>query len=149
MKVRITNPKDIYAGALFVAFGLAFALGSRSYSMGTLQHMGPAYFPFVLGILMATLGIFVGLRSVGIDNPGSVRVAVRPLLFMVAGAVLFAVMVEPLGLTAALAGLIFLSSLGGSEFRLREVLILWVALSLIAMGVFVYGLGLPFKVWPL
>jgi hypothetical protein len=147
--MRIRSPKDLYAGALFLAFGVGFAWVARSYPLGTLRHMGPAYFPVVLGVIMAVLGILVAARAVTVDNPAPVRLVLRPLLLLLAGAVLFAVMIRGVGLVAALAGLVFVSALGGSEFRIREVIILWVALSILSVAIFIYGLGLPFKMWPL
>jgi hypothetical protein len=149
VKMRIRSPKDLYAGALFLAFGVGFAWVARSYPLGTLRHMGPAYFPVVLGVIMAVLGILVAARAVTVDNPAPVRLVLRPLLLLLAGAVLFAVMIRGVGLVAALAGLVFVSALGGSEFRIREVIILWVALSILSVAIFIYGLGLPFKMWPL
>lgn len=148
MKVRIRSRKDIYAGALFVAFGAGFAWASRSYPMGTLQHMGPAYFPLVLGLLLTALGVLVLLRGLTVDDPSRIRLSLRPLLFIVAGAVIFALALEPFGLVAALAGLIFVSAFAGSEFRFREAAVLWAALTVLALAVFVFGLRLPFKVWP-
>ena len=42
---------DLVAGALFVALGLAFALGSLQYERGTLLKMGPGYVPLTLGVV--------------------------------------------------------------------------------------------------
>jgi hypothetical protein len=148
-KMRIRSRKDLYAGLVFIAFGVGFALVSQNYPMGTSKNVGPGYFPALLGIILAVLGLLVIGRAALVDNPASVRLALRPLLLVMAGAVLFAFLISRVGLLAALAGLIFVSALGGAEFRFREVAVLWVALSVLAVAVFVYGLGLPFKVWPL
>lgn len=61
--MKIRNQKDFWAGLMFLAFGLAFALVALNYQMGTAVRMGPAYFPTVLGGLMAVLGLIVFLRS--------------------------------------------------------------------------------------
>jgi hypothetical protein len=61
--MKIRNQKDFWAGLMFLAFGLAFALVARNYQMGTAVRMGPAYFPTVLGALMAVLGAIVLARS--------------------------------------------------------------------------------------
>jgi hypothetical protein len=42
-----------------MAFGLFFLFASRSYKMGSAMHMGPAYFPALLGGLMAAIGALV------------------------------------------------------------------------------------------
>jgi hypothetical protein len=80
--MKIRNQKDFWAGLMFLAFGLGFALiavgppafvaaAARGmgwkleygYQMGTAVRMGPAYFPTVLGGLMAVLGVIVLARS--------------------------------------------------------------------------------------
>jgi hypothetical protein len=61
--MRITNGKDFWAGLMFIGFGLAFMFISGNYPMGSALRMGPAYFPTVLGGLMAFLGATVLLRS--------------------------------------------------------------------------------------
>jgi hypothetical protein len=61
--MKITNGKDFWAGWMFIAFGLAFMYVSRDYSMGTAVRMGPAYFPMVLGGILAVLGGVVLFRS--------------------------------------------------------------------------------------
>jgi hypothetical protein len=61
--MKIANGKDFWAGLMFVGFGLAFMFISRNYPMGSALRMGPAYFPTVLGGLMAVLGAVVLFRS--------------------------------------------------------------------------------------
>jgi hypothetical protein len=57
-------------------------------------------------------------------------------------------MVRSLGLVLATLALVVVSSLGGWEFRLREVTILAFVLTGVAVALFVYSLGLPLSVWP-
>ena len=58
--MKIKSPKDFWSGLMFVAFGLFFlAWAIKSYQMGTAVRMGPAYFPTMLGGLMAVLGAIV------------------------------------------------------------------------------------------
>lgn len=62
--MKIANGKDFWAGIMFLAFGLGFMLiAIRSYPMGSALRMGPAYFPTMLGALMAILGLIVLIRS--------------------------------------------------------------------------------------
>jgi hypothetical protein len=69
--MKITNGKDFWAGLMFVAFGLAFVWKAQDYAMGTSVRMGPAYFPTMLGGLLAILGAVVLFRAFvsKIDNP--------------------------------------------------------------------------------
>ena len=61
--MRIRSPKDFWAGLMFTGFGLGFMLVSFNYPMGSAVRMGPAYFPTVLGGMLAILGAVVFLRG--------------------------------------------------------------------------------------
>jgi hypothetical protein len=49
------------------------------------------------------------------------------------------------GMVPALLALFFISTLGGHEFKFTEVLALSAVMLLIAWGIFIYGLGVPFR----
>ena len=147
--MRITNQKDFYAGLIFVFFGALAMLMARNYPMGSAARMGPGYFPTILGGIVSVLGFI--LLALGLLESGE---AINPLvprpLVLVLGAVLgFALFVDLLGLVLATLVLVVVSCLGGSEFRLREVAILYLVLAALAVGLFVFSLGLPIKVLPL
>ena len=61
--MKIRNEKDFWAGLMFIAFGVGFAIIARNYQMGTAVRMGPAYFPTVLGGILAVLGLIVFVRA--------------------------------------------------------------------------------------
>jgi hypothetical protein len=64
MKLKIKAPKDFWAGLMFIGIGgffMAWALAH--YQMGTAVRMGPAYFPTVLGGLLALLGALVLIEA--------------------------------------------------------------------------------------
>jgi len=61
--MKITNGKDFWAGLMFIAFGLAFMIVARNYAMGNAVRMGPAYFPTVLGGMLAVLGAAIFFRG--------------------------------------------------------------------------------------
>ena len=49
MRNSLTLKKDYFAGALMVLIGVGAVLEARHYSIGTLFHMGPGFFPIILG----------------------------------------------------------------------------------------------------
>ena len=149
MRARIRNERDFYSGLIFILFGLAAIFVARGYSLGSALRMGPGYFPTVLGALLAGLGFIIVGRSLVLDGPKITGIAARPLILILVAVVAFGLLLEPLGLVAATVALITISCLAGPEFRWREVVILCVILMALALGLFVYGLGLPPKVWPL
>jgi len=93
--MQIRNGKDFWAGLMFVGFGLGFMLIAFNYSMGTAGRMGPAYFPVVLGGLLALLGAVIFLRALvsRIEHPLKVFAFRLPLLIgsiVIGGASYFA-----------------------------------------------------------
>jgi hypothetical protein len=147
--MKIKSPKDFWAGVMFMAFGLFFlAWALTHYQMGTAVRMGPAYFPTMLGGLLAVLGLIVFMGSFVIEGPPVPAFSYRPLILISVGCVLYGYLMKPLGLVGATAALVYVSALGGHEFNWKEVTILYVILILFSWLVFVKGLTLPFPVWP-
>jgi hypothetical protein len=146
--MMIKAPKDFWAGLMFFVFGLAFMLVARNYNMGTAVRMGPAYFPVVLGGILAVLGLIIFAKSFFTAGEQVAKLYFRPLLLVLGAVIVFALLLKPLGLVAAVFALTGISALGGYEFKAKEVVILAVVLAAFAVGVFFYGLGLPFNLWP-
>jgi hypothetical protein len=147
--MKIKSPKDFWAGLMFVASGLFFAIWAIThYQMGTAVRMGPAYFPTMLGGLMVALGLLILAGSLAMQGPKVPPFLFRPLLMISLGLVLYGYLMKPLGLVGATAALVYVGALGGHEFRWKEVTILYVILILFSWLVFVKGLSLPFPLWP-
>ena len=66
--MNIKSQKDFFSGVLFMGVGVAFALGAGNYSVGTGARMGPGYFPLMLGILLAVLGIVITFQSLVVET---------------------------------------------------------------------------------
>lgn len=143
----IANNADVWSGVMFVAFGAAAVYFSRDYPMGTTMRMGPGYFPHYLGLLMILIGLVIGIRGVFAPGEPIGRWAFRPLLTLGLGVVLFGLAIEALGFVPALAILILASTLAGREFKLLEVSLLIAVLIAGAVGVFIYGIGLPYRLF--
>lgn len=147
--MRITSPRNFWAGLMFLAFGLFFAVWAvTNYQMGTAVRMGPAYFPAVLGGLLTFLGLVVLAMSVVVQGPRVDRFHVRPLLLILAANIAYGYTMKPLGLVLATGVLVFISAFGGHEFKWKEVTLLYVFLIIFSVLVFVKGLTLPFPLWP-
>ncbi len=148
MRLKSWNSKDFYAGVVFVFFGITALLVARTYPMGNAMRMGPGYMPTILGGILALLGLVIAARALWLSGEAISAWALRPLLLVLGAVLAFAVLVEPLGLVLAVLALVVTGCLGGSEFRLCEVAVLSLVLVVLAVAVFVYGLGLPFGMWP-
>lgn len=146
--MRIKSPKDFWAGLMFIVFGLFFLVVARNYQMGSAVRMGPAYFPTVLGGMMAVLGAIVLFQSLIFAGPRVPKLSFKPIFFISLALILFAYLLKPIGFVLALVVMIFVSAFGGHEFRVKEVAILTVVLIIFSVLVFVKGLTLPFPLWP-
>jgi hypothetical protein len=144
------NPKDFWSGIMFAAIGFAFAVIVKvyDYPMGTASRMGPGYFPFVLGLLLGVLGLVILFKSFVADGERVSALAWRPIVWILGAVIVFGLTVKLIGLALAIIVLVMISAFGGHEFKLKEQLIAGVILSIGSIAVFVYGLKLPFPIWP-
>ncbi len=129
-------------------FGLCAVLVGRGYPMGTALHMGSGYFPFVLGALLLILGAVICIRSLVVAGEAIEAFGLRPLLLVLLAIGAFAASVDALGLVAATVLMTVIGAAASPESRWREVVVLTVALLGLSVGVFAYGLGLPFTLLP-
>ena len=133
------NP-DVYAGLLFIVFGAAALILGHGYPIGTLARMGPGFFPTMLGIILVSLGLLATLRPLW-HQGDRLTIALRP--FVALGAVLlFGITIPHLGLVPATILLVGTSHFADSSSRLRETVVLALALTLFAVTI-TRGLGLP------
>jgi hypothetical protein len=146
--MKIKNPKDFWAGLMFIVFGLFFVIGARNYQLGSAARMGPAYFPTLLGGLMAVVGGAVFFRSFVLKGETVAAIPLKLLFYITLSLLVFGYLLKPIGLVLALLCLVVISAFAGHEFRLKEALLLTLVLIVLSVLVFVKGLGLPFPLWP-
>lgn len=144
MKFDLVNNKDFLAGLLMLAVGAGGFYMALDYPFGSTLRMGPGYFPRVLAGILMTFGAFVLIRGILTSEKVKGTWGWKPLAFITVALVAFGFIMDRWGLIPALVVLFFVSALGGHEFKWKEIVILTVAMSAFAVGVFVYGLGLPY-----
>ncbi len=168
--MKIKSERDFWAGLMFIAVGVSFAIGAMNYSMGPAcpaqapcasslyarftqlsAHPGAGYFPLGLSILLAFLGAIVLFKSLTIESVGGDPVgafAWRPLIVIVVAIAVFGLMLEPLGLLLTIPVLIFITSLAGDEFGWKGVLVSAIVLTAASWAIFILGLKLTLPVLP-
>ena len=144
----IRNPKDFFAGLLFIAVGVGAIVIGSNYALGSAARMGPGYFPRILGILLITLGALLALRALRLEGPPVPAFKWRPTLIVLGSVVLFGLVVQQLGLLVSTVGLIVGASAASHEFRWKEALVSGIFFALLAIAVFVLGLKLQLPIWP-
>ncbi len=149
--MKIKSQRDFWSGLMFLGIGVAFAWGATEYSFGTSARPGPGYFPFGLGILLALMGGLVLFKALTLESEGGDpigAIAWRPLLVIILAIVVFGLALPRLGMAITLPITILLSSLAGREFRLVDVLLSSVVLTVGSWALFIVGLKLTIPLWP-
>lgn len=157
--MSIKSQRDFVTGVLFSAFGIAFAWGATTYNVGTGARMGPGYFPLMVGVLIAILGVAITIQSLIVkteDGEPIGRIAWRPLIFIIGANLVFGVLLvgvrawglPGMGLIVAIYALTFIASLAGDQFRFKEVFVLATILAIGSYVAFELALKLNFPIWP-
>lgn len=149
-RLAIRNQKNFASGLLYLGVGLAFAVAATNYRMGDAARMGPGYFPFALGLLLACIGAVVLAGSLRPGTPPEhlPQFHFKTLAWILGSVVLFGMLLVPLGLVGSLVVLVFVSSMASHEFGWRGALLNALLLLAVCAGAFVYGLGLQLPMWP-
>lgn len=138
--------RDFVAGLALVLIGIAAIGFTAELPLGQLNNFGPRMFPMIGAVGVAGLGVvlmataFRGVRE-RVEGLG-----LRGPLFVVAGLVLFAFTIRPLGLLPASFLVYFVGGLGTSEARLGELAFWGIVTAVACALVFVTMLGLPLSI---
>jgi hypothetical protein len=143
----IRHPKDFWTGIIFLFFGLGAVLIGLDYPMGTAGRMGPAYFPTILGALLALVGLIAVVRSMLRPGEPVGRFYVREILLILSAVLLFGFLIRGAGLVPAAVALVLLSAYASRSFHLGRTLLLAAGLAIFAVVLFVKLLGLPIAVF--
>jgi len=139
--------KDFLSGVMFIVFGLAALWFGRNLQMGTTVRMGPGYVPHMLAYIMMGLGgIIVVIALLTSTGERTEAPKWKPITMVTIGIVCFALLFERAGLLPALVALILITSLGGEEFKLTEVIANMVVLAIMCIVVFKLGLQMNISV---
>jgi hypothetical protein len=144
---RVNVPNLAFAAFLVALGAFAFALSSE-LSAGTAAAMGPGYVPRALAILIMVYGAVLGVRAALAAREAFPAIAFRPLVMICAAVALFALLLPIAGLALTSLAVVLCAGLAASDVRMRENLVLAVALAAFAVMLFVTALGLPIPIWP-
>ncbi len=144
MKLECRHNKDFWAGIMLIATGAAAVIIARDYRFGTTLHMGPGYFPSVLGGTLVLFGIYVVAMGLRRNEKIKGSYSLRALILLPFSLVLFGVLMDHAGFIPALVALVFGSAAAGREFKFVEVLLLTVVLTVLSVATFIWGLELPY-----
>lgn len=155
----VKHHQNFVFGLLCMMLGAAFAIGAKSYSIGTSARMGTGYFPFYVACLLIALGLWITLSSLGREHlpEGDIgKRQFRPVIFILGANLLFGILLvgipsaglPSMGLLVAIFVTVIVAAMAGREFIWREVLILASILTASCYVLFVVMLKLNLPVLP-
>jgi hypothetical protein len=148
----LTSKKDYYAGGLMTLIGVGAILEARHYNTGTLFHMGPGFFPIILGVVMTGLGILIAGVAATAQASDDDQLTIpkpewRAWLCILAGPILFIILGSLGGLIPATFACVFVSALGDREITLKSATLLAVGVTVFGVGLFSYVLQVSLPMW--
>jgi len=148
--MQLKNKQDFWSGVMFIAIGIAAAIGATQYSMGTSARMGPGYFPFWLGICLALLGAVVALSALSprAEETEVERFDWKIVLVIIGSVFLAGVLLNYLGIYLTVFILVVLSSAASHVFSWKVAVANGIFLTIFVWLAFIKGLGLVFPLWP-
>jgi hypothetical protein len=153
MTFKLRNPRDFCCGLAFLGLGILAVRLAQDYPMGTALGMGPGYFPTWLGYIMMAFGVVIGALGFKVEREAGAGLgwrdwALRPWLVTTAAIAVYALLMDAeVGFVPSLLALVIGSALAHEDVRWLETLLLAVGVSAAAVAIFVYGIGLPYKLF--
>ena len=153
MQPKIRNLQDFWSGIFFTALGTLAIYLARDYTMGNALQPGPGYFPTWLGGIMIGFGVLICVLSFrwtaeSAENQAPEAWGLRPWIVLPSALAIFAVLMDAeVGFVPSLVVLIVGAALAHKDVHWRETAVLSVFLSAAAVAIFVYGLGMPYRLF--
>ena len=161
---RVITPaqqRELLTGALFLVAGGGFAAVAATYPAGTATNMGPGWFPLVLGLILAGLGLSVALptlwqvrrnrlavRQQAANFSDDDNIIWRPILSVLVALTSFALLLPITGLLISTFVLVLAGSTASQSLRWREASALAAGLSALVAVLFIGVLGIPLALLP-
>lgn len=148
----LLRKRDFYAGMLMMLLGVGVTLNSTTYTLGTLMHMGPGMFPFLLGIVLTFIGVMI--FGTALVTPLGEDEHILPKQkewrgwgCILAGPILFIILGEFFGMVPATFACVFVSALGDREATLKKSFLLAAGVTFFGVLLFSYVLQIPFPMF--
>lgn len=151
--------RDLIAGLILLAIGLAVFAGSFSYEIGSLARMGPGFFPMLLGILLCLLALSLVVQSLTNSREANSMATTavnaikvcelwRPLTLILLSIVGFALLVRSAGLPVAGLVCAILAGYADRSNRFFSIVLVALTVSISTSILFGFVFRLPVKLLP-
>lgn len=132
---------DVVAGGAMVAVALVFLGFAARLSFGTLTQMGPGFLPVCAAAALAGLGGIIAVEGLKGEPAVPDLPKLRPFAVILACPVVFALMIEPLGMVPTVVATALLARAAEPLRWGWDLLLVPLGLSALAVFVFIDFLG--------
>jgi hypothetical protein len=148
--------RNLLSGVICTAAGAGALLEAKRYGIGSLDQLGPGFYPAVLGGLLAVVGLLITLtRSPEeaetdpiLDAGGDLRGPDWRGWFCIIAAVALFIMFAWLGgLAPAIFACVFIAALGDRTASLKGSLLVALVMTICGTVLFGYFLGINMPLW--
>ncbi|MCS0502878.1 tripartite tricarboxylate transporter TctB family protein [Ancylobacter mangrovi] len=146
---RIKNPNDVMVGIVLVAIAVFALILAWHLNVGTVDAMGPGFFPRMLAFIEIGLGLAIIGQGLVAEGEPFERWFPRQIFFVLASIAFFALTIDRLGVVIAVVGMVFVACVARRQTRFHEAALVAVGMAVFIVLVFRVGLGLPMRVWPM
>ena len=132
---------DLICGFAVTGIGLYALATGLSLDLGSLRRIGPGVFPTLVGALLALAGLFIAFFNREKGDVPITRPNLRGAVMVLAGLAAFAALIRTAGMVPSIFAAVIISSYADPGMRLRDALGVSVFMSVVAVVVFIQGLG--------
>ena len=148
------HKRDFYAGGLMILLGLGIALKGATYRLGSPMHMGPGFFPTMLGVLLVLVGIAIAAPAFVPSAQGEQQnesilpehpewwawfcILMSPVLFILFG--------RYFGMAPGTFACVFIAALGDRKGTWKSTFILSTVVTVFGVLLFSYFLQVPMPI---
>ncbi len=141
--------KDRVSAVLLLVLGAFITFQGVSYNLGNLTHMGAGFVPVLLGVVIALVGVAIGVTAEKGDFGTAEEAPTewRGWLCVLGGVLAFVVFGTWGGLVPATFLSVFIAAMGDRQNSVRDALLLAVGITVVGVAIFVYGLKMTFPMF--
>lgn len=137
--------EDAKAGLMFLAFGLFFGVKTLiDLEIGTLDQMGPGFFPLTLCVILVALGSVILLQARP-QSEEQLPINWRAVVLIGAAPVAFGLTVRSLGLLPALVVSVGLAVFASRKISFLKGTLIVAGVTFFCIVVFKFGVGVPYE----
>jgi putative tricarboxylic transport membrane protein len=146
--LKVLAPQDFYGGMALILLALIAFVASNDLPGMRGFAFGPGTAPRLFALVLALLSLGVVVTSLLTAGPHITGYKIRGVIFIIGSILVFAATIRPLGLVIASFACMVCCAAAAEDIKWRETVVIAAVMTAFCAVLFIYGLNLPFQLWP-